>query len=298
MILEKTDTKELVIVGGSCAKNFRNVNLEDLVRKMTIFSSNFDCMDPDELGSFGGGGRRILDLVESIAVGELLISRLGYTSRKKAEGNLTYATSDLISDYFAGKGESYESVRAIMNRSRLDLVQRIKELANGSLEALRVHFNKANERRWSEFNSNMIVWLSCQEDVPLGVAAYLAFVNLEGAKESDRIDQKVTGFDGAPIKKMADFGWFKVVKIRAKENDYSDDADFCFTCLNADSQKLWFKVGENSAANKAFDKIVPGDGVDQDQEIWINVRGKLTQTKSEIAFASHIKFKAVEIRTI
>jgi len=251
--LVEKESGKLVIVGGSCAKKFRGVNLERLLSKLLFPITKLIA----ELGETLGWLRPPIE--DLIAKAEIIVAAWGFVSKGESEQENTVATSYWLnisnqSPKF-GIGGDYDKdnrqrVLALYEENRAQLEAREKELRETGCKDL---IDYLEAQKWSQFNHNCIAYLrNASEKVSWGFLAFFGSISARAAETLKKNkhpawkDEPVTGFKGAPVGKVADFGEFRVLKTQWRSNHFGDN--LCFTCVNDKNERLWFKVGESSAA--------------------------------------------------
>lgn len=295
--LVEEESGELVVVGGSCAKKFRGINLERLLSKLLFPITKLIC----ELGERLAWGRPPIE--ELIAKAEIIIGAWGYVSASESEIHGTVRTAYWLSVSESSKHlskyqeEERAKVWELYTENRDAILARTKELeASGCGELIEYFDNQA----WSVFNSNCLAYIRARsEKASWGFIAFFGSIKDRVAEKLKRVkhraDHPVIEFDSVPLGKVSDFGEFRVAKTQWRSNQFGDS--LCFTCVNEKNEKVWFKIGESSAAYKVFYPVAGDDVViPADQSVYVTVRAKLTDVKDGISFAKNVKFKKVEVR--
>lgn len=312
-VLVEKDTGKLVVVGGSCAKEFRGVNLDEEIRKAFSFVGLVSA-GMEERGMCGwGGGHCTPDLSLAIAIAEAVIDRYGYVSQAEArrkEDQRVVSTGGRLGDFFRPRSHGrpdpeWDAIHDFVEERADAIYTRATQLADTQFAELLEYANAQLERNWSEFNHNVVAWLSGEDKIKShGISAYLG--SLKGRIEDnlkkttkreaeEKAKPPCKGFDGAPVNKMADWGEFKVINVKFKEGYYGDSYGFlCVRETDTATEKVWFKIGLSSEACRAWEKEV-GDDVllPRDRDVFVTIRGKLSEVKGDISFGKMVKFKAV-----
>ena len=293
-ILNENETGNLVIVGGSCAKKFRGVDLENEITKVL---SPIEVFISEYLDDYSSEGVESLPSPFEflVARAEVLVEKWGYISKREAEIQLVEPTSSLLS-LGETRGNRVDPAREeiwrLYSENFTRINNRAKELKETGYSELISYFDNQG---FSDFSHNCIVTIK-SERCSFGIIAYLGSVPGRVAetlkKRRNRQNDKPVGFDGVEVGKVSDFGWFRVAAAKWKNSYYGDTLGFC--CLNEKNEKVWFQSTDGSEIVKAYEAACDGLGINQ--EIWLNLRGTLTEVKEDISFARRVKAKSVEIR--
>ena len=293
-IVKKEDTGELLIVGGSCARKFCDIDLEKLIRK--FFRAAIEIFD---------GMREELDKVcvfrdtcFEVALVEEIIRRKGYVSQKKAEIENTYGTVAYLVDYFHRiNGElspGAEEIHALVEPSIKSIRKRAKEFEETHFQELVDHFEDKLKNKWSEFDHNCVAWLK-GASFSRGLAAYFGSIKptLEGNVPNVNVKRRevVKGFDGAKEGVCSDLGKFLVVNTKWKSGHYGESLGF--TCVSEDGGKLWFQMTAGCKSERDWSAAVGDAWVRESAGIEIEIRGTVSAIQQDISFAKRIKIKKI-----
>ncbi len=295
-VCEEIETKKLVIVGGSCAKKFRGINLEDLVRKITSIVRTV----VKDLEERYGGVKWIADLAYDVALAEFIVDRVGYVSKKAAEFGENVSTSSLLSAFYSTskyQEDDRKFLNALIAESGDKFCSRVRELEDTEFKEFKDHFKAQQENRWSEFNNNMLAYLEGGQ-ASWGISAYLGSVRkgiADRLARSKRTTGKVVdkGFSFSTLNKVSDLGRFRVLNTRWKEGHWGCSLAFLVASVK-DGTKLWFQLGSETKACREWDRTVGERLVSEKDGFEVEIRGKVTEVKSTLSFAKNIKFQKVE----
>jgi hypothetical protein len=276
-ILENLEEKSIVVVGGSCAKKFRTIDLEQITLRIFREFDKFisDMYNDEEVGRI----KTWRDLSREIAIGEFIINKNGYVSRSNAEISGKYATaSELESIVYNPKDAKItkEEWKGIYNRS--------SELTKDGFKEHIEYIQNLIQEKPSDFLYNCLSILKGNMASKIGYTAYLA--NVMSVKKTNELsnNEKPKGLS-VETNKMMNLGKFTILTKKFDGNNFG--TYYSLTALNDNNEKIWFKVATTSnTCEKISQDNVIGKVVD--------IRGKVSENKSEISFVKNVKILSCE----
>jgi len=294
-LVREEKTNEILIVGGSCARKFCDIDLEQLIRKFfreaeRIASEIREGLDQAAL---------FYDTCFRVALAEEIVRRKGYVSQKKAEIEDDYSTGARVSAYFMRRRdgsltEDAREVHELVKPAIQAIRKRATEFEETHFAELIAYFEAKLEKQWSEFDNNCVAYLSGRK-FSTGFAAFFGSIKptLEGEvpNPKKKAVEAVKGFDGVETGKCCDLGRFLVINTKWRSGHFGDS--LAFTCVSPDGGKLWFKVTEGCQSERDWSQAVGDKWVRGNSGIEIELRGTVTEIKPDISFAKRIKIQKI-----
>lgn len=280
-VIRDKATGVITVVGGSCAKKYgiTELNIDSLVSKLDYFiqAIRTAVSEDDEYGWGGGGSGDYTSVGSVLYYAGAEIARAGYQKRDEY-GRGTGAT---VLEALVGRGEQGEKIRkelAAVVTGNPAAVPTVEQC----LEAVRDDRSKHD----SEFLRNIETTLT-KGFVRLRHVGRLAYAPAIYQRWAARLNPaiKTVAYQGASKKHDLPGVW-TIVNTKTVDSDFGSYK--AFTCVNDKNEKVWFKIGLESATTNVSDF-----GIGQK----ITIKGKVKATKEEITFLGYVGIKKVAENT-
>lgn len=258
-VLRETETGKTVVVGGSCAKKFKTINLYDLIFGLMkyLLSEIGKVWEDEEILQI----TKSRELAWELAIAERLIAELGF----KATSHLDSTAQTLRAIVFEKtlpKGWKLEEIQS-----------RKAHLIETSFSEYKEIFTKRLEKKWTEFDHNCLACLNGNVTKWEGLTAAIANV-----KNFSQKPVETTYPVNAPVGKMTDFGNFTIVSKSVKDSDFG--SYLSIVAVNEKNEKVWFRGSFDTFGVGVYDELVGKT---------LPLRGKVKSHGTDISFLSHVK---------
>lgn len=253
------ETDRTVVVGGSCAKKFKNVNLYDMIFGVIKYLEKAvsETWDDPEFEKI----TKNRELAWELAICEKLISEVGFRPSAHLESTAN-ALRSILAEKTIPKGWELAP-----------LSERKVALLTSDFAEYKEIFETRLAKKWSEFDHNCLACLNGNVTRWEGLTAAIANV-----KNFSQKTVETTYPVSAPVGKMTDFGNFTIVSKSVKESDFG--SYLSIVAVNEKNEKVWFRGSFDTFGVGVYDELVGKT---------LPLRGKVKSHGADISFLSHVK---------